>query len=622
MHEILTLQLGHRANHVGTHFWNAQESYFTYPGSSSGVSGHGSDDDGVSPVDHDVHWRAGIGPAGEDTYTPRVLIYDLKGGFGSMRVDGWEEGGDGGEGNGNGVWDGNVSIIKAPPVRPSDYQLGLDAGLAAPARLTVDTVRYWSDHSRVLYHPKTSIQINDYELNSALLPFERWESGEELFAGLDREVDVLDRDLRGWAEECDALQGIQFVAGGDDAWGGFAARYVERVRDEFGKLGIWVWALEEERGKGPKVCLVEVDVFHLPTGIYPTAFDLEDVSLIGVAGADGVGLRAGGCTAMTVMLTSRARANQATQMLRTTNAARSIYDISAHASMYMPLAIPSLRLPSYVQLARSSLWHTSALLSTALESMTLPSRLRPGGGTRGRLDDMAAALNVNGRQRIANVQMSITDPLVSNHSRPAGGKSQDSRMRGSHTDGPRNEDQSLAGEVRQDMDFYCGEAHATRTNAFRAPRPPRRHHVFGRVDSVRGNVGDTGDYTGDTRGTRGLDTGRDDEDEVGDTRKRRRLAALPRTERYHSRLRFPLLDSFPDIFADIVVARRERIPMIDVQTSLSTTSMVSQRVQSLRAVVGAMVGLDEREALSNGLGEIGEQYEEGWHSGSDDDSDD
>ena len=42
----------------------------------------------------------------------------------------------------------------------------------------------------------------------------------------------------------------------------------------------------------------------------------------------------------------------------------------------------------------------------------------------------------------------------------------------------------------------------------------------------------------------------------------------------------------------------------------------------MQRVVSRMVGLDEREALSNGLGEISEAYEEGWNSGSDDDSDD
>lgn len=118
MHEILTLQLGHRANHLCTHFWNVQESYFTYPTSPPTGGAHDAfeqqqHNNDISPVDHDIHWRAGIGPVGEDTYTPRSLIYDLKGGFGGMRVGGWEEAANGGQdsravgagsGNGNGVW--------------------------------------------------------------------------------------------------------------------------------------------------------------------------------------------------------------------------------------------------------------------------------------------------------------------------------------------------------------------------------------------------------------------------------------------------------------------------------------------------------------------------------------
>jgi hypothetical protein len=36
-------------------------------------------------VDHDIHFRPGIGADGTETFTPRTLIYDLKGGFGSLR---------------------------------------------------------------------------------------------------------------------------------------------------------------------------------------------------------------------------------------------------------------------------------------------------------------------------------------------------------------------------------------------------------------------------------------------------------------------------------------------------------------------------------------------------------
>lgn len=36
-------------------------------------------------MDHDIHFRPGIGADGSETYTPRTLIYDLKGGFGTLR---------------------------------------------------------------------------------------------------------------------------------------------------------------------------------------------------------------------------------------------------------------------------------------------------------------------------------------------------------------------------------------------------------------------------------------------------------------------------------------------------------------------------------------------------------
>lgn len=109
------------------------------------------------------------------------------------------------------------------------------------------------------YHPRSIVQLHEYELASTLAPFERFEAGEELFASLDREHDVLDRDLRPFAEEADQMQGIQVMAGMDDAWGGFAARYLERLRDEYGKVAVWVWGVEEE-GRGlSRVSSVQCD---------------------------------------------------------------------------------------------------------------------------------------------------------------------------------------------------------------------------------------------------------------------------------------------------------------------------------------------------------------------------
>lgn len=149
--------------------------------------------------------------------------------------------------------DGNVVLRQDPEIKQSNFQRSLDEGVPDAHSLSTRTVRYWSDFNCVFYHPRSMVQINDYELGSTLMPFEKWESGEDLFASIDRDEDLLDRNIRVWAEECDQMQGIQVFTGGDDAWGAFAAKYVESLRDEFGKMEIWTWGFEEEQGKGQKV---------------------------------------------------------------------------------------------------------------------------------------------------------------------------------------------------------------------------------------------------------------------------------------------------------------------------------------------------------------------------------
>jgi hypothetical protein len=129
-------------------------------------------------------------------------------------------------------------------IQQNAYQQSLEEGLDPP-QLTTESVRYWSDFNRVYFHPRSIVQLNEYELGSALMPFENWNAGEDLFSSLDKEHDLLDRDLRLFAEEADQMQGIQVLAGVDDAWGGFAARYIDRIRDEYGKTAIWFWGVED-----------------------------------------------------------------------------------------------------------------------------------------------------------------------------------------------------------------------------------------------------------------------------------------------------------------------------------------------------------------------------------------
>lgn len=454
-----------------------------------------------------------------------------------------------------------------PQITQSEYQRSLDEGIPDPQTLSTQTVRYWSDFNRVFYHPRSIVQINDYELNSSLMPFEKWENGEELFMSMDTDNDLLDRDVRVWAEECDQMQGLQIFTGGDDAWGGFASRYVEKLRDEYGKMPIWTWGIEEEQGRG----------------------------------------------------------QMAKQLLRTINAARTINEMARNASLYVPMSVPATQLPQYVHLNRDSQWHISALLSTVVESMTLPTRLRPDKQRRGLLGDIEVALNVNCNQRIAQLQCTILDPDTE-LPRPANGY-------GSHDDrAPSNTVHATAGEgdgdmitLHLDMNLSTGN----RVSSSYASQHDTSDHIFGAVENMRGKRQEAGDQELN-------------EDEITYARKRRRLAGWSVVERfvarqsftiseiagyttrknahccrYQSSLAFPLLDSFPRIFS-----LRPDLAKAAVHSSLSTTTDISTRVKTLQKLVSRMVGLDERETLSNGLGEIREAYEEGWNSGSDEDSDD
>ena len=36
-------------------------------------------------MNHDVHFRPGVGEDGSETFTPRTVIYDLKGAFGTLK---------------------------------------------------------------------------------------------------------------------------------------------------------------------------------------------------------------------------------------------------------------------------------------------------------------------------------------------------------------------------------------------------------------------------------------------------------------------------------------------------------------------------------------------------------
>ncbi|KAI1404003.1 tubulin nucleotide-binding domain-like protein [Hypoxylon fuscum] len=535
MREIVTLQLGQQSNYLANHFWNTQESYFTY----------GAEEE--SPVDHNVHFRPGIGSDGTETFMPRTVIYDLKGGFGTLRkLNALYEIDD--DPAASSLWPGQTVVHRQQPIGVHAYQESLDTG-QAPPELSTSTVRYWSDFNRVFFHPRSIVQLSEYELNSTVMPFEKWHMGEELFASLDKEHDLVDRDLRPFIEEADQMQGLQVMTGIDDAWGGFAARYMERLRDEYGKTPIWVFGVQEPA-----------------TGL------------------------------------SREK-----RLLKLVNKARALAELNSQASLVIPLALPESPLPRSVQLNASSSWHVSALFAAALESMTLYTRLRTTDRVySSNLSNMTDLLNVFGKQTIANLEMSISEPSKSHrngangHSNGLNGRGENVRSSyetGIHEDG--SEAGSQKGVATLDIDLSSPQD----LNLDHNRRRGRKRHIFSQVLADRG-LQDT-DPTVDELEMR-----------EQSMRGMRRL----KVHNYRSRVAFPIIDSYPKIFQDSYGHPVK--DHVSIQTALSTDSTVTDKVKALRNTVVRSIGLEDRETIGNELAEIAESYKEGWSSDSDEDDDD
>lgn len=346
------------------------------------------------------------------------------------------------------------------------------------------------------------MQLYDYELHSSVMPFERFETGGELFNSLDKEHEIVDRDWRPFVEECDRMEGIQVFASLDDAWGGFAAQYVEALRDEYPKACIWTWGLQSPMLDTPRD----------------------------------------------------------KRQLRTANVAQSLGSLAGHASTVVPLSVPEGKLPGNVNVDLNSTWHVSALLATAIESATLPSRLLAQRGVGAvNLSDLAGNLNAAGNQTLAGLKFAT----------------------GIEEDDIDGKDETI------DL-FNVGRSKNEK---------PNRGNPFGKILCARGLE--------------------EKEDEEEDDDRKRKLIGDPVIRRYKTKLSFPLLDSFPQIYSDYTT--KETIPVV---SSLVTDKTISTRMKALRSQIGWSIGVDEREALNSTLADVGDAYDDDWSSGSDEGDDD
>ncbi|KAF8483626.1 tubulin nucleotide-binding domain-like protein [Russula ochroleuca] len=324
MKEIIYIQAGNISNHVGTHFWNAQQSYFIY-----------SEDKEIL-VDHDVSFREGVSPRGEPTYCPRVLQFDRKANFGSLSSAKGIYAEDERDDLPSLPWDGAVDEIHQDPIPDIAYQTQLDQetdedpALGPPDTerspavppLVASDVRYWSDYNRVYYLPRSIHKLPD------LADWEAadgdWQGGKDAFLRYDSDHALMDDSFRLFVEECDTFQGLQLCT--DNAFfGSFANSLLTAFRDEFPKQPTLIFAVLSDA--------------------VPGELDVDDMRGIRKALNDALCLQGlNELSTMTIPLQSPSSWRPGPWTAELTTDLRSPYDTSGILSAHIETATLSLRL--------------------------------------------------------------------------------------------------------------------------------------------------------------------------------------------------------------------------------------------------------------------------------------
>ncbi|EPY88673.1 protein misato 1-like protein [Camelus ferus] len=403
--EVLTLQLGHFAGFVGAHWWNQQDAALCRPTDAKEPLGE------LCP---DVLYRTGRTLHGQETYTPRLILMDLKGSLSSLK----QEGGLYRDKQLDAAiaWQGKLTTHKEEPYPKNPYLQDLLSaegvlssdgiwrvksipnGRGPPPCTTAATlkplipaegsIRVWSDFLRVHLHPRSICMIQKYNHDGCVEQVEGIDVGEpckswigfthgreagrleafgqgESILKEPKYLEELEDRLHFYVEECDYLQGFQILCDLHDGFSGVGAKAAELLQDEYSGRGIITWGLLP----GP-YCLGEPQ-----KNIY-----------------------------------------------RLLNTAFGLVNLSAHSSLVCPLSLggslglrqePPVNFP-YLRYDAALPFHCSAILATALDTVTVPYRLRSSPVSMVHLANM---LNFSGK-KVVMAGATIPFPLVPSQTLP------------------------------------------------------------------------------------------------------------------------------------------------------------------------------------------------------------
>ncbi|KAJ7307368.1 hypothetical protein JRQ81_009381 [Phrynocephalus forsythii] len=371
--EVVTLQLGPYAGSVGAHWWRIQEALLCC-GSAAEES-----------LCHNVLFRAGKTPHGQETYTPRLILTDLKGNLSSFQQKGSSC--QDTKSDSPTAWRGSLSTHQEDPLPANPFLHTLnrqasgrtpDGNLASWTHLSdshprpnetpktsgVETAApAWPDFLRTPLHPRSILTIHQYHHEGDSSRLEAFGQGEKLLQE-GAYPDELEDRLHFYVEECDYLQGFQVLCDLQSGFSGVGARATELLQDEYAGKGILTWGLTPV--------------------LQPTIPQRNFYQLM--------------------------------------NTVLGLVKLSTHSSLFCPLSLngslglrpqPPVSLP-YLHYEPSLDYHTSAILAATLDTLTSPYRLQASPLS---MVQLAEALTFSGR-KVAAVTAAVPFPASHGQSLP------------------------------------------------------------------------------------------------------------------------------------------------------------------------------------------------------------
>ncbi|CAK9181657.1 unnamed protein product [Ilex paraguariensis] len=295
----------------------------------------------------DVLYRSGETPQGILTYTPRLVSVDFQGSLGSVSSCGTLYNDIPTVRSDVVTWTGNISthaterrtknLFLQSLYKEEHKRLGMENGVNGGkndsegeiqdkdiVECLQDGVQYWTDFSKVHYHPQSLFELTG--LGMDIREFQNYGIGRDAFSEALQGEEIIER-LRFFIEECDHIQGIQFIVDDSGGFSGVAAEFLENIVDEYTNVPMLLYMVRSP-------------------GSY-------------------------------INLTS-----QKQRISQTLHDAISFAKLSSLCKLIVPIGLPSLsKTFRFLPIKDEKPYYSSAIYASALHSISLPFRMEPLGPT-------------------------------------------------------------------------------------------------------------------------------------------------------------------------------------------------------------------------------------------------